>query len=83
MPLSGNDLGTALYNARNAFNNKDINELIMIYGDIEGVRLAMAQVDGNTIVNYFKANTKLTVPGVGLIAPNGAVSGTSTTGTIS
>lgn len=37
----------------------------------------------NAIVSYIQGNASLSVPGDGLVAPNGAVTGTSTTGTIS
>ena len=84
MPLNKNLLGTELYNSRSAFNDKTIDELIRIYGSLEGVRLAMAKADAETFINHFINNITVSIPGAGLIAPSGGgpVTGKAITGTI-
>lgn len=79
MPLDKDILGQALYVDLSTFNNKDINET----GDIEAARLAFCKRMAETIIDHFKNNGKLTVPGTGLFAGATAVTGTSLTGTIS
>jgi hypothetical protein len=61
MPLNKDVLGTALHVARNAFNDKTLDELIAIHGSLDGVRLAMAKADAEQIINHFKANAVITV----------------------
>jgi hypothetical protein len=75
MPLNKDVLGTLLYNARAAFDNKTMDELIAQHGTLEGVRLAICKADAEAIINHFKVDA--TVPALGLTAPNGAVTGTA------
>lgn len=81
MALSKDILGTALYNARNAFDDKTLDELIATYGSLNGVRLAMAKADAEEIINHFKANAVITV---NVVTTGTATNHTGTgTGTIS
>jgi len=73
MALNADILGTDLYNAREAFNNQTMDELIAVYGDLAGIRLAVAKADAAAIIAHFKSNA--TVPALGLTAPDGAVTG--------
>lgn len=81
MPLNKDVLGAARYAVANVFDNKTPDELIATYGSIENARLEFLKKDSEAIINHFKATT-LNVPGTGLTSPSGAVTGTSTTGTI-
>jgi hypothetical protein len=84
MALNKDILGAAIYNARASFCNKDYDTLLADYGNNEeAMRLAICKAEAEAIINHFTANAVLTVPGTGLAAPNGAVTGSSTTGTIS
>jgi hypothetical protein len=76
MALDKDELGLLLYNAREAFCNKTYEELINMYGDLNGVRLAAAKADAEAIINHFKANGVI-MP-TALIAPEhaGPVTGT-------
>lgn len=80
MPLNKDVLGQARYDAEIAFNNKSSDELITEHGSIEAARLAFLIKDSEIIINHIKTNGDLKVPGTGLMAPNGAVTGTSVTG---
>lgn len=84
MALIGDNLGLAIYNARQTFNDIPYNTLLQKYGTIEGIKIAMAKAEGNAIINYLKTNTSLQVPSLGFIAPpdGGPVEGQSTTGII-
>lgn len=85
MALDKDILGAELYDMRNAyFNNKTADELITEYGSIEAARLEACKKEAEVIINHFVNNAELTVPGTGMVAPSGggAVSGSSTTGTI-
>lgn len=77
MPLNANVMGTALYEKSKEWNDKDIPA-----EDIEAQRLAFWQGVASVIIDHFKTNANLQVPGLGLTAPNGAVGGTSITGKI-
>ena len=84
MPLNKDTLGTAIYNARAVFLNKDYATLLADYGNNEEVmRLAICKAEAEAIINHFKANAKLTVPGLGLAVGSNPVTGASITGTIS
>lgn len=76
-------LGQALFDFRNHFNDRDVDDLLEEYGTIEAVRLAYAKGEAEVIINHFKANAKLSVPGAGLMAGSTFVTGTAETGTIS
>ena len=84
MALDKDILGTALHNARQTFANQSFDDLIAIYGTLDGIRLAASKADAQAIIDHFKANGVLTVPGAGLVAPSGggAVTGNSITGKI-
>lgn len=82
MPLSKDVLGLALYNRRNSFCDKTLQQLIDVHGSFEAAKLAMAKADAEEIINHFKANSLIQIPGTGLIAGGGAVTGISITGTI-
>jgi hypothetical protein len=75
MPLNKDVLGAALYNSVQDFNNKD-------FENIEQARIDFWKAVAGAIIDHLKANATLNVPGAGLAAPNGAVTGTSITGTI-
>lgn len=77
MAMDKDVLGQALYDARNAFNNRSIDDLVNEYGSIEAVRLEAAKVDAECFINHLK--TFANIPGLGLIAPNGAVTGSAKT----
>jgi hypothetical protein len=76
MPLVGNDLGAAINNARNAFNGLTSDQITAQYGNIDNMRLAMAQAEGTAIVSYFTANA-LIIP-TSLESSEGPVTGTGT-----
>jgi hypothetical protein len=61
MALNKDVLGVALYNARNVFNDKTLEELITQYGSLGGVRLAMAKADAKEIIDHFIAQGVITV----------------------
>lgn len=83
MPLNKDILGTALYNVRNTYSNKTHDELITAHGSMEAARLAQAKDEAQAIIDHFKDNSLLNIPGTGMMAGSVAVSGTSITGTIS
>jgi hypothetical protein len=76
MALNKDILGTDLYNRANAYNEVDIT-------DIEAARLAFWKNVAEGIINHFKDNGVLTVPGLGLVAGSVAVTGNSITGNLS
>ena len=79
MALNKDVLGVALYNREQAYNNKTPAEL----GDLETARQNFWKGMADEIINHFKNNGVLTVPGLGLTAGATAVTGTSISGTIS
>jgi hypothetical protein len=78
MPLDKNLLGTELFNKVDLYNNKNIDEI----GDIQQARLNFWKAVAEVIVDHIKTNALLNVPGTGLAAPNGPVTGASITGKI-
>lgn len=84
MPLSKTVLGLALKNARDAFNDMDMDTIISTYGSLDAARLAMAEADAEEIINHFKNNIVISIPALGFISasPGSPVTGTSITGTI-
>lgn len=80
MALDADAMGLAIYNVRQQFNNKDINEILMLYGSIDNARLEQCKNEAAAIINHIKTNGDLIVPGTGLTSPSGPVSGSSTTG---
>ena len=66
------------------FNNKTHDELLMMYGTMENARLEACKKEAEIIINHFKNNSQINIPGLGLVAPagGGPVTGSSTTGTI-
>ena len=85
MALSKDVLGTALKSVRDNFNNTTNQQLIDTYGSLDSARLAACKAEAEAIINHFKANAILNVPGTGLIAPSGGgtVTGSSDTGSLS
>lgn len=77
MALDKDILGTDLYNRAAVYNEVAIT-------DMEAARLAFWKNIAQGIIDHFKNNGVLHVPGAGLIAPSGggAVTGTSNIGTI-
>jgi hypothetical protein len=75
MALSKDVLGLALYNRASNYNDKEID-------DIDQARQDFWKGVAEEIINHFKSNATLNVPGAGLLAPQGPVTGASTTGTI-
>ncbi|HMO63293.1 MAG TPA: hypothetical protein PKC39_14505 [Ferruginibacter sp.] len=73
MALNKDILGEALHAIRQDFNEKSIEELLQMYNTMEAARLAYSKKEAEVIINHFKNNA--VVPGTGLVAPNGAVSG--------
>ena len=63
MPLNSNVLGTAIYNVRLTFNNRTMDDLLNEYGSLEGVRLAEAKDEAAAIIDHFKNNAEILVPG--------------------
>ena len=55
------------------FANKTNDELLQNYDTIEDARLAALKADSDAIINHF--TTYGVVPALGLIAPNGNVTG--------
>jgi hypothetical protein len=47
-------LGAALNARRNAFSDQTMDELIASYGDLPGVRLAMAIADADEIIKHIQ-----------------------------
>ena len=82
MPLDNNTLGAALYAVRNSFSNLTIDQIISTYGSLEDARLNQAKQEAAVIIDHFKANIILTIPGTGLVAGSVPVAGASITGTI-
>ncbi|MBO9200585.1 MULTISPECIES: hypothetical protein [Niastella] len=75
MALNKDVLGAALYNKAGKYNEKDID-------NIEQARQEFWKGVAEEIINHLKSNATLTVPGTGLVSPQGPVTGVSTTGTI-
>lgn len=73
MALNANILGEALYNASDSFNEIDISE-----ANLEQARLNRWVAVATAIIDHFKNNGVLHVPGAGLSAPNGPVTGNAT-----
>lgn len=75
--LDKNVLGLDLYERAQAFNDVDIDP-----ADLEARRLEWWTTIAEGIIDHFKNNATLQVPGTGLAAGATAVTGTSVTGTI-
>lgn len=58
MALDKTELGTLLHNARQAFNNKTLDELIQQHGTLEGIRLAASINDAEVIIDYLKSKAE-------------------------
>lgn len=82
MALDQNVLGQLLFNNRIVFNNKTKDQLIAQYGSLDAALLEACKADAKAIIDHFKADGVLRVPGLGLVSPTGNVTGTSTTGKI-
>lgn len=75
MALNKDVLGLDLYNRANNYNEVNIV-------DLEAARLAFWKNIAEGIIEHFKSNGVLHVPGLGLTAGATAVTGQSNTGTI-
>lgn len=82
MPLNKDTLGAARVAAKSSFNGLTINEVVMAYGSMDAYRLAIEKADSEAIINHFKTQSLLTIPGTGMTAGAVAVSGVSVTGTL-
>lgn len=76
MALNKTTLGLDLKNRAEAFNETDIV-------DLDAARLQFWTTIAEGIIEHFKNNGVLTVPGAGMTAGATPVTGTSTTGTLS
>lgn len=56
MALNKDVLGTALYNVRQAWNNKSYDDLLTEHGTMEAARLAMCKAEADVIITHFKTN---------------------------
>jgi hypothetical protein len=61
MALNKDILGQALYDGRNLFANKTVDDLITEFGSLEAARLAAAKKDAEIIINHFKTAGVVTV----------------------
>lgn len=75
MSLNKDILGQALFDVRNSFNNRTHDDLVAAFGDDNAIRLAICKAEAVCIINHF--TTYGVVPALGLIAPNGAVTGSA------
>lgn len=75
MALDKEILGQALFNRANDFNEVD-------FENINEARLNFWKAIAEEVIQHFKDNATLNVPGLGLNAGVTAVTGTSVTGTI-
>jgi len=83
MALNKDILGQALYDMRNQFfNNQTLDELQTTYGSLEAARLAACKKEAEIIINHFKTNVLLTIPGTGLVVGSTPVTGSAITGTM-
>lgn len=83
MALSKDILGQDMYDMREEFfNNKTLDEILMMYGSLEAARLAACKKEAEIIINHFKTNVVLNIPGTGLTAGPTPVTGSSVTGTM-
>lgn len=79
MALDKNELGTLLHNARQAFNNKTMDELIQEYGTLEEIRLAASIKDAEVIIDYLKSKAEgryqagSLQAGTSPVTPNGTI----------
>ncbi len=86
MPLNKDVLGQLLFDRRQSFCDKDLDELKALHGnDMNAIRLAAAKADAEVIINHFKTagvvNVNVTVTTTGT-ATNHTGTGTGV-GTIS
>ena len=58
MALNKDILGTSLYNVRNSFNDKTIEELEALYGSLDQARLALAKAEAEVFINHLKDNAE-------------------------
>ncbi len=75
MALDKDILGTALHTARSYYSNRTMDDLINEFGTLDNVRLALNKKEAEVYINHFKANA--VVPALGLVAPNGNVTGSA------
>ena len=77
MALDKDILGLALYNRREDFCNKTMQELIDEYGSFEGAKMAMAKADAEEIINHLKNQAVITLNPTGLSAGPNPVTGSA------
>ena len=80
--LNKDILGQALYDSRKVFDGLTVDQIIAQYGSLELARLAACKADAQVIIDHFKSNIVVSIPGTGLVAGTSAVTGVSNTGTI-
>lgn len=73
MALNKDILGLDLYNRAKVFNDVDI-------ADLEQARKDFWKTIAEGVIEHFKTNGVLTIPGLGLMAGATAVTGSSVTG---
>ena len=73
MALNKDTMGLAIHNVRKKYNEKTVEQLINQYGSMENALIAEAKEEAEAIINHFKEFA--TIPGTGLAAPNGSVTG--------
>jgi len=56
MALNKDTLGTALYNARSEWQNRDIDSLLNEYGTLEAARLEMCKAEAEAIIEHLRSN---------------------------
>lgn len=80
MALDKDVLGQSLYTKANTYNDIDVDTTDP--AAVDAYRLAFWKGVAEVIINHFKANGVLKVPGLGLVAGNVLVTGNSVTGKI-
>ena len=83
MALDKDILGQAIYTVLGQFDNITNDQLIEQYGSMEEFRKALCIALAGSIIDHFKSNAVLTVPGTGMVAGSSPVTGVSTTGKLS
>jgi hypothetical protein len=79
MALDKDILGTAIYNVRQSYVNRDYNDLISEFGNMDAARLAQAKDEAHAIIDHFKNYAQINATtGVGLTAGVNPVVGEST-----
>lgn len=80
MALNKDVLGLALANKAATYNDVDVD--VNDPAAMNAYRLNFWKGIAEEVIEHFKANIQLSIPGTGLTSPSGAVTGTALTGTI-